>query len=57
MPEERAMCDGALFGCDAGVPLIGIPGVEMAIEMDNRDGAVDFLQAPQDREDDAVVAA
>lgn len=57
VPEERAVGDGGLLRDDAGVPRVGVPGVEVGVQVDDGDWAIDLLQAAQDGEHDAVVAS
>lgn len=57
MPEECPVRDGGLLGCDARVAFVGVPSVEVGVEVDHADGAIDWFQRTQDGEDNAVVAA
>ncbi|KAJ9501120.1 hypothetical protein H2202_003678 [Exophiala xenobiotica] len=56
MPEERAVRDGALLAHNTRVTGIRIPRVQVTVEMDHTDRAIDFLQTPQDWQDDTVIA-
>lgn len=58
-PKERAVIDLALL-CHAHrrVSLFhGRPGVEVSIEVDDGDGAVDLVQRAKDGEDNGMVSA
>ena len=54
--EVRAVVDGGLLGRGAAEHL-GPPGVEVAVEVDDADGAVGFVDAAEEGERDGVVAA
>ena len=49
VPEERPVVDIRLRGEGTHVPL-GIPGVGVCVEVDDRDGSVNFVQRFQNRE-------
>lgn len=57
VPEESAVGDGALLRDDACVAGVGVPGVEVRVEVDDTDGAVDCLEGAEYGEDDGVVAS
>jgi len=50
VPEERPVVDIRLRGEGTHVPL-GIPGVDVRVEVDDRDGSVNFVQRFQNWED------
>lgn len=56
VPEVRPVVDTRHFG---GRPAehLGLPGVEVGVEVDDADGAVGAVHASQEREGDGVVAS
>ena len=44
VPKERTVCDGRLLRGNARVALIRIPGIQMRVQMDHRDRAIDTLE-------------
>lgn len=57
VPEERPVRDGRLLRDDARVAGVRVPGVEVRVEVDDGDGAVDLFEAAEDGEHDRVVAS
>lgn len=61
-PEHGAVREegllGRVFRVDPGAGVFGrMPGVEMGVEVDDGDGAVDTVEGAEGGEGDAVVAA